>query len=95
MTQDGHCSYLPGNEWVLNDAYPDADRMQRLYLYHVPTGRRVELGDLYSPPRYDGEWRCDLHPRSSPDGRRVVVDSAHDGNGRQMHILDISGTVVQ
>jgi hypothetical protein len=30
-------------------------------------------GCLYSPPEYTGEWRCDLHPRFSADGRKVVT----------------------
>ena len=24
MYRDGHCTYLPGNAWILNDTYPDA-----------------------------------------------------------------------
>ncbi|MBM4081750.1 MAG: hypothetical protein FJ278_18745, partial [Planctomycetes bacterium] len=44
MTLNGHCTYLPGNEWILNDAYPDKERKQELYLYHVPTRRKVALG---------------------------------------------------
>jgi len=93
MTVNGHCSYLPGNRWILNDTYPDRDRFQHLYLYHVETGRRVPLGRFFSPPEYAGEWRCDLHPRFSPDGRKVVIDSPHEGGGRQLHLLDISEIV--
>ena len=26
MTENGHCTYLPGNKWILNDTYPDRDR---------------------------------------------------------------------
>ncbi|MCH5373692.1 MAG: hypothetical protein JJ992_06925, partial [Planctomycetes bacterium] len=44
MTRDGHCTYLPDREWIVNDTYPDAKREQTVYLYHLPTGRRVELG---------------------------------------------------
>jgi hypothetical protein len=33
----------------------------------------------------------DLHPRFSPDGRLIVVDSPHTGEGRQMHVIDVSG----
>ncbi len=93
MTENGHCTYLPGNEWILNDTYPDDDRYQHLYLYHVPTGRKEPLGRFYSPEPYVGEWRCDLHPRFSPDGRNVVIDSPHGGNGRQMYLIDISEIV--
>jgi hypothetical protein len=97
MPRNGHCTYLPGNGWILNDTYPvGKEREQRLYLYHVEAGRRVELGSFHEPAAYRGEWRCDLHPRSSPDGRCVVIDSTHgeeDLRGRQMYLVDISGIV--
>ncbi len=93
MPQNGHCSYLPGNRWILNDTYPDKERKQHVYLYNVATGKKVLLGSFYLPPEYKGEWRCDTHPRFSPDGRSVVIDSPHGGNGRQMYLIDI-GTII-
>jgi hypothetical protein len=93
MQTDGHCTYLPGNRWILNDTYPDKQRLQHPYLYEVATGRRVPLGHFHSPPQYTGEWRVDTHPRSSPDGKRVVIDSPHVGPGRQMYLIDIAGFV--
>ena len=93
MTGNGHCTYLPGNKWILNDTYPDKERKQNPYLYNVATGERVSLGHFYLPPQYAGEWRCDTHPRFSPDGRSVVIDSPHTGTGRQMHLIDISTIV--
>ena len=66
--------------------------MQELYLYHIESGKRVELGEFAAPEGYDGEWRCDLHPRSGPDGRLVTIDSAHAG-GRQIYLLDIGEIV--
>ncbi len=92
MTVDGHCTYLPGNQWILNDTYPDAQRLQHPHLYHVPTGKRHPLGHFLSPRDYAGEWRCDTHPRFSPDGKKVVIDSPH-GGGRQLYLIDISGIV--
>ena len=51
MTVNGHCSYLPGGEWILNDTYPDErHRLQQLYLYHVSSGRRVSLGGFHASP---------------------------------------------
>ena len=90
MTLNGHCTYLPGNNWILNDTYPQKD-VQSLYLYEVATARRVPLGGFASAPPYRGEFRCDLHPRFSPDGKKVAIDSAHGGNGRQIYLVDISG----
>ncbi len=93
MRLNGHCTYLPGNKWILNDTYPDEYRLQHPYLYEVASGRRVPLGHFLSPPEYTGEWRCDNHPRFSPDGKKVVIDSPHGGSGRQLHLIDISGIV--
>jgi len=95
MTANGHLTYLPPphDEWILNDTYPDADRNQHVYLYHVPTKTRHPLGAFHSPEPYRGEWRCDTHPRSSNDGRTVCIDSPHTGEGRQLHLIDISAIV--
>ncbi|MGO8752650.1 MAG: hypothetical protein ACLQNE_42460 [Thermoguttaceae bacterium] len=90
LPEDGHCTYLPGNRRILCDTYPDRQRYQHVYLYDVTRNRSVSLGDFYLPPKYAGEWRCDTHPRYSPDGRSVVIDSPHTGQGRQLHLIDIS-----
>lgn len=91
-TRNGHCTYLPGNQWVLCDSYPDRERKQNPYLYHIPTDRIVPLGHFLSPKQYSGEWRCDTHPRMSSDGRSVTIDSPHQG-GRQIYLIDIRGIV--
>jgi len=94
MTRNGHLTYLPGGEWVLNDTYPDRERReQHPYLFHVPTGRVAPLGHFHSPPAYRGEWRCDTHPRASRDGTKVVIDSPHGGDGRQLWLIDVSELV--
>ena len=97
MPVNGHNTYLSigdGMEWILNDTYPvGLRRHQTPYLYHVPTKKRVDLGHFHEPKDYTGEWRCDTHPRSSPDGKKVVIDSTHGGNGRQLYLLDVSEVV--
>lgn len=93
MTRDGHCTYLADTEWIINDTYPDGDRNQTVYLYHPQTKRKVVLGKFHSPKRYRGEWRCDTHPRHSPDGTKIVIDTPHGDLGRQLHLIDISEIV--
>jgi hypothetical protein len=88
-TVDGHCTYLPGNAWILCDTYPDAQRKQNPFLFHVATRRRIFLGHFLSPRQYAGEWRCDTHPRFNPQGSYVTIDSPHTGQGRQLHLIDI------
>ncbi len=94
MTTDGHCSYLPGKKFILNDTYPDKQRNQNVYLFEIATGRRIPLGSFHAPKEYTGEWRCDTHPRFSPDGKKVSVDSPHAG-GRQIYLIDISEIVAK
>ncbi|MBC8165354.1 MAG: hypothetical protein H7Y20_05715 [Bryobacteraceae bacterium] len=95
MTVNGHCTYLPGlqNRWILNDTYPDKERLQHVYLYDTASEKRIALGDFLSPPEYAGEWRCDTHPRFSRDGKSVVIDSTHEGKGRQLYLIDVGAVV--
>jgi hypothetical protein len=98
MPVNGHQTYVPGrnNEWLLNDNYAQSggsgpvNRDQVPFLYHLPTDRRIDLGRFPAGAEYVGEWRCDLHPRCSPDGTKVCIDSTHGGNGRQLYLIDIS-----
>jgi hypothetical protein len=94
MTLNGHNTYVPGtnNEWILCDTYPQGpERLQELYLFHIPSNHKVVLGKFHSPSGYTGEWRCDLHPKCTQDGKKVIFDSTHGGNGRQIYIVEISG----
>jgi hypothetical protein len=93
MTVNGHCTYLPGNRWILNDTYPDKQGNQNPYLYNTVSGTRVPLGHFPLPKEYAGEWRCDTHPRYSPDGTKVTIDGAHTGAGRQIFLIDVKGLV--
>lgn len=92
ITRDGHVTMFPGGkkEWILNDSYPDRkERLQSLYLYHIPTDSKYDIGRFYEPAEYAAEWRVDLHARTSPDGKKIIIDSTHSGE-RQMWLIDLS-----
>jgi len=92
MTLNGHNTYVPktNNEWILCDTYPvGKERMQEMYLFHVSSGKKVVLGKFHEPENYKGEWRCDLHQKCTPDGNKVIFDSTHGLNGRQIYVIDI------
>jgi len=89
---NGHQTYIPGTngQWLVTDTYPrGAKREQIVYLFHLPSGRFVLLGRFPSPKQYRGEWRCDTHPRVSRDGKLVIIDFPHGGNGRQQYVIGI------
>lgn len=93
LMEDGHCSYSPDREWILNDTYPDRHDMRTLMLVRRSNAEVVELGRFYSPKKkWWGEIRCDLHPRWNHDGTQVCIDSVHTGS-RQMFLIDLQGIV--
>lgn len=76
---DGHCSFSPDGQWIVSDTYPDKSRVQTLFLFKPDTGDLEIVGGFLAPPAFNGPERCDLHPRFSPDGRWVSIDSSHTG----------------
>lgn len=90
---NGHQTYIPGtnSEWLLTDTYPQGkNRLHMICLYHIPSKKVEPLGHFHSPLEYEGEWRCDTHPRLNRKGNKIVFDSPHEGNGRQMYMIDIN-----
>ena len=80
---------VPATMFLLSDRFD----MRTLMLYRFPDGPRIDIARLHSPKsRWWGEIRCDLHPRWDRSGRRVCIDSVHDGS-RQMYVLDIGSIV--
>jgi hypothetical protein len=89
LKRNGHNSFSPvDNNLMLTDTYADEDGYRHLMLYSFSSDKRTEIGKFYSPFNRSG-YRCDLHPRWSQDGRRVVIDSAHAENLRQVYILEL------
>ncbi|MFN4164144.1 MAG: hypothetical protein ACK4GK_06190 [Ferrovibrio sp.] len=86
LHRDGHPSPRPGaSDMMITDTYPD--RLSERHLLCVTRAGHVRtLASLFSPPLLEGEHRCDLHPRWSPSGRMICVDSAHLGR-RQICVL--------
>lgn len=89
---DGHPSVSPDDRWVVTDTYPDRSRQRHLILYDRRKDEEIQLGRFFAPFEFDGLARCDLHPRWSPDGTAISVDSVHDGT-RKSYIIDVENIV--
>jgi len=90
--EDGHPSFSPDKQWMLTDTYPDLSRMSFLLLYNESKDIFIKLGRFYQPIKFNGEIRCDLHPKWSRDGKFISFDSCHNGK-RCIYILDVSRIV--
>jgi WD40 repeat protein len=86
---DGHPSFSPDGRWVVTDTYPDRARNRHLLLFDRHRETLVPVGQFFAPLSYSGPERCDLHPRWSPDGRSLSIDSAHEGQ-RKSYILNLN-----
>jgi hypothetical protein len=94
LPEDGHCSYSPDQSLILMDTYPREARQAKLLLYDESRDIRIDIGRFYSPPRYTGPVRCDLHACWSRDGRQICIDSTHEGS-RQIYIIDIGRALME
>ena len=93
LTENGHMTYSRDGRWILTDTYPDSTTNKRhLILYDVAGDTAYDIGHFFTPPDLGKHNRCDLHPRWSPDGRQVSIDSVHEGS-RQQYVVDVSGIV--
>lgn len=89
---DGH-PHVHG-DWFVTDTYPDKSRMQHLLLCNLKTNEIKVLGEFYHGFEFDGQSRCDLHPRFSPDGGSVFFDSVFDGK-RHLYRMDLKKPLIQ
>jgi hypothetical protein len=94
VRSDGHPSFNPLRpDIAVFDTYEDAADSRHLFLFHMGSGRRAEIGRFHSP-RWSNEqaFRCDLHPRWDRQGSRVIIDSLH-GGVRRSFVYDVSAVV--
>lgn len=86
LNQDGHPSYSPDGRYILTDTYPDRTRHRTLIIFDTQENKRHDIAKFFAPFKYDGEVRCDLHPRWNRDGSEICIDSVHEGK-RKMYII--------
>jgi|TARA_Y100000310_G_scaffold104528_1_gene102862 hypothetical protein len=75
LSFDGHPSFFIDQENIIFDSYPRGIlRKQSLFLSDL-NGHMKLIAEFIPPPSYLGETRCDLHPRLSPDEKKICIDT--------------------
>jgi hypothetical protein len=92
LQQDSHPSLSPDGHWLITDSYPDICRRQWLMLQQRGNEQFSILGSFFSPAKYTGEQRCDLHPRWNRQGTSLAIDATFTGR-RGLHVFDVSDLV--
>jgi hypothetical protein len=90
LDYDGHGTFSPDGRWMVTDTYPSGKlREQKLFLMDMRTEAVLPLGRYVEPAEFrqhGGESRCDLHPRWSPKGNMIGMNSTFTGS-RQVYIF--------
>jgi len=92
LSEDGHPSFLPDERHLITDTYPDKYGEQSLLLYDFKSHDLTVLDKEFSPVKFVGETRCDLHPRVSPSGKYISIDYIINGK-RAIKVFDISSLI--
>jgi Tol biopolymer transport system component len=87
LKQDGHPSFSPDGKSLLVDHYPDKYGDQCLFLIDSEL-RMSKLNGFDTNGSLNGEFRCDLHSRWDREGRKICIDSAHNGR-RGLYVIDL------
>ena len=74
---DGHPTF--NGSLLVADSYQDSALQRHLICHDYKTGDTEELGSFYQAMRFNGECRCDLHPRFSADGETLYFDAVFTG----------------
>lgn len=86
---DGHGVFSDDGKWMATDTYPDRLGERKLMVMRMSDQAILPLGTFFVPEIYREQYsRCDLHPRWSPDGKKLAFNSAHEGS-RQVYMIDV------
>jgi hypothetical protein len=83
LNSDGHQSFV-NNDTFITDTYPNQRRYAKVYSVNIKTNETHLIVEVKSPKKFQTKieskhWCCDLHPRSSEDGKYICFDSVHTG----------------
>jgi len=91
---DGHPMFSPFDKNIfITDTYPDKKGDQHLIMVDLKNKNIIKISSLYSPLRYRGQVRCDLHPRWDRNGKFICVDSSSRGK-REMILFDVENSLI-
>lgn len=88
LKDDGHPTVY-NERYAVTDSYPDHTCRSKLMLLDLQKKTVRVLGEFYSPMKYKGTVRCDLHPRFNYAEKKITFDSVYTGI-RNCYELDLS-----
>ncbi|MDQ1284097.1 MAG: hypothetical protein QG620_445 [Patescibacteria group bacterium] len=75
---DGHPTLLKNKKIFITDTYPNLCSQRNLLSYNLDKDEMKILARFDDSRDFTGEFRCDLHPRVSPDEKMICIDRLID-----------------
>ena len=76
---DGHPSKYKNKNKVIIDTYPDRFSEQTLYDLNLNNYEQNKIAKFFSPIKFLGANKCDLHPKLSSSGNFIGIDCCFNG----------------
>ena len=89
---DGHPSLSANKQWISLDTYPDKCCKSHLYLYNLKDDRVIDIGNFFTNVLHQGYNRCDLHPRWSNRGSKLLIDTLQK-DSRSSFVIDLDKVI--
>jgi hypothetical protein len=85
--KDGHPNSINGKKIVI-DTYANNLSERFLYIINMKNQNIEKIGSFYSNYKLRESEKCDLHPKFSPNSKRISIDSSHN-KSKQVLILKL------
>jgi hypothetical protein len=92
LFKDGHPSILNDGNYFICDSYRDKLGYQSLFLYDILNNSKKNILKTYIPNKFDGEYKCDLHPRLSSNNKTICIDMVSKGR-RVMGLIPVDDII--
>lgn len=87
MDIDGHPSFVENGKYMITDSYADEKKLRRLIIWNTSNHKGILVGRFFAP-LWGTPAACDLHPKISGQGEKIVIDTACSGK-HEMMVLSI------
>ena len=85
LVDDGHPTVI-NSRYIVTDTYPDYTCKSKLLLIDLENNNVIKIGEFYSGKVYQGQLRCDLHPRVNYNNNSVTIDTVFNGKRQVIEV---------
>ena len=93
LDADGHGTFSLNRNLFISDYPLGQDGSQYLHLINLKNETSEHLVKLNKNPNYNGNIRCDIHPRWDRSGKRILIDTGCRGP-RSLAVYNLTNKII-